>query len=232
MTEQQNGVAGEIVRAVPLQPMIETYAGEFAKVLPAHVGADRFQRWSLSMLRKALSPATTEAQQKQLEAWKRVMGSPAGQASVMQALMDCASLGLEPGRTYHLIPYGGEVTGVVDYKGEIELIHRAARTPVVAMLVREGDTFHMLGANIPPRHEPADGDWFGERGPVTGGYAYAELAPGIFSMVVTMSEQDFLHHRDKARSKNVWDEWPEPMRLKTLIHQLRKFVPWSTEVAR
>jgi hypothetical protein len=28
----------------------------------------------------------------------------------------------------------------------------------------------------------------------------------------------------------VWNEWPESMRLKTLVHQLRKWVPWSAEV--
>lgn len=216
----QNGTPGTEV-AVPLAPMIEQWGGEFGKVLPAHVGPERFQRWSVSLLRKAMTGA-------QADTWRKVLTTPAGQASVMQALMDCASLGLEPGRTYHLVPYGGEVTGITDYKGEIELIHRAARTPVVAMLVRKADTFAMLGANVPPRHEA---DWLSDdRGPVTGGYAYAELAPGIFSLVVVMTEGDFLHHRDKARSKAVWDEWPEAMRLKTLVHQLRKWVPWSAEV--
>ncbi len=219
MTEQQPGTAV----AVPLQPMIEQWGGEFAKILPAHVGPERFQRWSLSLLRKAMTG-------KQADTWRQVLQAPAGQASVMQALMDCASLGLEPGRTYHLVPYGGEVTGITDYKGEIELIYRAGRTPVVAMLVRKGDDFHMIGANVPPRH---DADWFAEpaaRGPVIGGYAYCELAPGVYSLVVTMTEADFEHHKSKARTKGVWDEWPEAMRLKTLIHTLRKFVPWSAEV--
>ncbi len=212
--------------AVPLQPMIEQWGGEFGKVLPRHVGPDRFQRWSLSLLRKAMSGA-------QAETWRKILQSPAGQASVMQALMDCASLGLEPGRTYHLVPYGDQVTGIIDYKGEIELIYRAGKTPVVAMLVRKGDTFLMRGANVPPLHEAAGDDWFAEpaaRGAIVGGYAYCEMAPGVYSLVVTMTEAEFERHKARARTKGVWDEWPEAMRLKTLIHQLRKFTPWSAEV--
>ncbi len=220
MTDQQQPSAAV---AIPLQPMIERSAEDFSRVLPAHVGPERFQRWSLSLLRKAMSG-------QQAQQWRTILTAPAGQASVMQALMDCASLGLEPGRTYHLIPFGTEVTGITDYKGEIELIYRAGRTPVVAQLVRKGDDFHMLGANVPPRH---DADWFDPgraTADIVGGYAYCEMGAGVYSLVVLMNEHDFEHHKAKARTKGVWDEWPEAMRLKTLVHQLRKFVPWSAEV--
>jgi recombination protein RecT len=191
--------------------MIES--ANFAAVLPEHIGAQKFTRWSVSLLRQPdmLEVAKTEA----------------GKLSIVSALLDCASLGLEPGRTYHLVKFGQQVTGIIDYKGEIELINRADRRAyVVAMLVREKDHFAMLGANTPPHH---DADWFGDRGEVTGGYAYVGSSGDRCSMVVLMSEADFLKHRNKARTKNVWDEWPEPMRLKTLVHQLRKFVPWSAE---
>ncbi len=221
-------VAGEVVKASPLDAMVTTYADQFARVLPAHVGGDRFERWCLGLLRKSVTPGATEQQQKTAEVWRKILNTPPGQTSVMQALMDCASLGLEPGRTYHLVPYGGEVTGVTDYKGEIELIHRANRfAVVVAQLVRRDDEFAMTGANVPPRH---DADWFADRGPIVGGYTFVQQAPDVYSMVVRMSEADFLHHRDKARTKTVWDEWPEAMRLKTLVHQVRKYVPWSVEV--
>ncbi len=218
MTEQQPGT--EV--AVPLQPMIEQWGGEFGKVLPAHVGAERFQRWSLSLLKQAMTG-------QQADTWRRVMGSPAGQASLMSAFLDCASLGLEPGRTYHLVPYGDQVTGIIDYKGEIQLIHNAnPDASVVGMLVRKADEFYLTGANIPPRH---DADWFNPeaRGPIVGGYAYVDYG-GRYSIVVRMAEADFLRHRDKARAKGIWDEHPEPMRVKTMFHQLRKTEPWSAEV--
>lgn len=201
--------------------LIEASAGEFAKVLPAHITPEKYTRWGLTVIRKGLTDG------KAGEAWGRVLASEAGRLSVLAALMDCASLGLEPGRTYHLVPFGDQVTGITDYKGEIELITRAnPRAAVVAGLVHAKDNFTMLGANIPPRHEA---DWFGDRGPVAGGYAYVQLAPDVYSMVVLMDEAEFLRHRDKARTKTVWDEWPEAMRCKTLVHELRKFVAWSAE---
>ncbi len=186
----------------------------FAQVLPAHIGAEKYTRWALTLLK---DPKMAE-----------VARTDAGRLSVMSALLDCASLGLEPGRTYHLVPFGGVVTGITDYKGEVELIWRAVQRPVIASLVYVGDEFQMTGANIPPFHEA---DWFAEsRSEVRGGYSYVDYGNGLYSQVVRMSEADFLKHRGKAKAKAVWDEWPESMRLKTLVHQLRKWVPWSAEI--
>jgi recombination protein RecT len=186
----------------------------WADVLPKHIGAARFQRWALTLMQK---PDLIE-----------VARTPAGQLSIVKAFLDCASLGLEPGRTYHLVPYKGVVQGITDYKGEIELIYNAIQKPVIASLVYSKDDFHMVGANVPPKHEA---DWFAEdgRGNIVGGYAYVEMGGGTYSMVVRMTEAEFLKHRAKAQIKAVWDEWPEAMRIKTLVHQLRKFVPWSRE---
>jgi len=188
-------------------------AQNFAAVLPKHIGADKFQRWALTLLKdpKMVQVAATDA----------------GRLSIMSALMDCASLGLEPGRTYHLVPYAGIITGMTDYKGEIELIYRAMRQPVIGALVRQADSYHPRGANTPPLHEYAP---FKDRGDIIGGYAYAQFGPDVYSLVMEMDEAEFLKRRDKARTKNVWDEWPREMRLKTLVHQLRKWVPWSVEI--
>jgi recombination protein RecT len=221
MSDDQT-VTGTVARQVPLQPLIEQYAPEFGKLLPAHVGQERYERWMVTYLRKALAG-------KQADTWQRVLTQPPGQLSVMHAFLDCASLGLEPGRTYHLVPFGGEVTGITDYKGEIQLITNARpHAVVVAQLVRGKDDFAMVGANVPPRHEA---DWFAvDRGPVVGGYAFVSYGAALFSLVIRMGEDEFLRHREKAKTKTVWDEWPESMRLKTLVHQLRKWVPWSPEV--
>lgn len=212
MSEAQTvGTAVAEVQAAPT--MIEQAQAAWAEVLPAQVGVARYRRWALNLLQR---PELVE-----------VARTPQGKLSIMTALLDCASLGLEPGRTYHLVPFKGTVHGITDYKGEIELIHNASpHASVVAQLVRQGDQFTMTGANIPPQH---DADWFGDRGPVIGGYAYMAYDLDRFSQVVRMSETDFLVHRAKAQTVKVWDEWPEAMRLKTLVHQLRKWVPWSAE---
>lgn len=213
MTAETVGQAVEQVTAAPKMITPDT----FAQVLPQHLGPEKFTRWALTLLRKPELAAVSQ--------------TDAGRLSIMTALLDCASLGLEPGRTYHLVPYKGQVTGIVDYKGEVQLIWNAVQRPVIASLVYSKDDFAMVGANIPPRHEA---DWFAEegRGNVTGGYAYVQFDHGLCSLVVRMSEADFLKHRAKAQTKNVWDEWPEAMRLKTLVHQLRKWVPWSAEVSK
>lgn len=214
MSEQQT-VSSAVAEVAAAPNMITQMTSEFAKVLPAHIGEDRFTRWALTLLKRDDLAA--------------VARTDAGRLSIMSALMDCASLGLEPGRTYHLVPFKGTVTGIVDYKGEVELIWRAVQRPVIASLVYAKDDFAIRGANVPPLHE---GDWFAAdgRGEVKGGYAYVDYGGQLYSMVVYMSEADFLKHRAKAQTKNVWDEWPEAMRLKTLVHQLRKWTPWSAEV--
>lgn len=234
MTEGQT--VAQAAQNASLPALIEASTAQFEKVLPSHLGAERYARWGLSVVRKALMGGTEQAERTR-QAWIKVMGSEAGRLSVIAALMDCASLGLEPGREYHLVPFGETVTGITDYKGEIRLISNAnPGWPVVAMLVRAKDSLHMVGANIPPVH---NADWFGQRGQVVGGYAYQQQGNGLCSAVVRMAEHpdpddptvdSFAHHKAKARSQAVWDEWPEAMRLKTLVHQLRKWVAWSPEI--
>lgn len=218
-------VTGEVARVESSNPalVLEAQAAEFGKILPAHIGQERFTRWALTVLR-----------QPELA---RAFAAPAGQLSVMSALMDCASLGLEPGREYHLVPFGGRekdgtprpvtVTGIIDFKGEVRLITNAQRCAVVAQLVRKADSFTLLGANMPPAHDTAD--WFADRGEVTGGYAYVDFGNQLYSLVVKMSEAEFLTHRALSKKQDLWDQWPEAYRLKTLVHQLRKWVSWSPE---
>ena len=221
-------VAGEVARVQAPAHLIEASLSEFAKLLPAQVTPDRFGRWALTVLKRGL------ADPRQAEAWARVLhpDNAAGLASVMSALMDAATLGLEPGREYHLVPFGSTVTGITDYKGEIKLITNARKCSVIAQLVCQQDEFAMTGANIPPHHEA---DWFNEdkRGEVIGGYAYVAYPQGEYSLVVRMSRLEFERHRAKSktgtRDDSPWVQWYEAMCLKTLVHQQRKWVPWSAE---
>src|SRR5277367_2490305 len=214
-------VSNAVARVQAPSQLIEASLTEFAKILPKSVEPERFGRWALTCLKNGLSNP------KQMEHWSRVLhpDNEAGRLSVMSALMDAAALGLEPGREYHLVPFGGTVAGITDYKGEVRLITNAEPCSVVAMLVHEKDQLRLTGANIPPGH---DADWFGERGPVTGGYCYIDYG-SRYSLVTRMSEADFLKHRAVAKIHTVWDAWPEAMRVKTLVHQVRKMVPWAVE---
>jgi len=215
-------VSNTVARVEAPAALIQASLTEFARVLPAGVPKEKFGQWALTMMSKALA----SPDDKQRLAWERVLGNGAGQASVAVALKECASLGLEPGREYHLVPFGLAVTGITDYKGEIRLITNHEPCSVIAMLVHQEDKLVMTGANIPPKH---DADWFGDRGPVIGGYSYVDYGGGRYSLVTRMSEAEFLKHREVAKTKLVWDTWGGPMRIKTLVHATRKMVPWSAE---
>jgi recombination protein RecT len=231
-TTMSESVGQEVARVSAPYALIEASKAEFGKLLPASIGPEKFARWGLTVLRNGLASPVPS----QRESWARVIDSEEGKLSLMTALMDCASLGLEPGRTYHLVPFrnkqgGAEVTGITDYKGEIELIGNAGGI-VIAELVREKDQFYWRGASTIPDHmfEPFDDD----RGDVIGGYAYL-INPGgsLASKVVHMSAAEFAKHaaasKTAGRDDSPWKLWRESMQLKTLVHELRKWVPWAVE---
>jgi recombination protein RecT len=196
--------------------LIKKYEGDFATVLPTHVRPETFVRLSQGLLRRN-DPLRKVAER--------------NPRSFMAALLDCARLGLEPGDTYHLVPFGDEVVGIPDYTGEIELIYRAgAVSSVKAEIVYERDTFIYRPDMERPEHEV---DWFSDRGAMKGVYAYAIMKDGATSRVVVLNEQQI--NKIKAVSKTAtrkdspWQQWPDRMWLKTAVHQLQKWVPTSAE---
>jgi recombination protein RecT len=202
--------------------LVRRYSGNFAEVLPSHIKPETFVRLALGLLARNPQLAAVANQ---------------NPGSYLTALLDAARLGLEPGDTYHLIPFGGRepaVVGVVDYKGEIELIYRAgAVSSVKAELVYTGDKFEFEPAMDKPIHEV---DWFGDRGQLVGVYAYANMRDGSTSKVIVLGQKHI--DRVKAVSRgsdkgdSPWQKWPESMWLKTAVHQLQKWVPTSAEYCR
>jgi recombinational DNA repair protein RecT len=226
MTEAPT-VAAEVARVNHARDIIAGSLADIAANLPPAIDADRFGAWSLRMLTRGLNDP------RQAEHWLRVLNpqNEAGRLSVVSALCDCAALGLEPGREYHLVPFGGTVTGITDYRGEIRLIGNYRPCSVIAMLVRKTDEVRLTGANIPPAHEA---DWFAdpaERGPVIGGYSYVDYGDGEYSLVTRMSAAEFEDHKRASKTSSgessPWNRWETAMQTKTLIHQTRKLVPWS-----
>jgi recombination protein RecT len=224
MTAQTVGNAVATRETTPAS-MIEEYRGDFAQVLPSHVKADQWVRVAVGLTRR---------NDKAGKALREAAATNPG--SFMAALLDCARLGLEPGDTYHLVPFGGEVTGIVDYTGEIELIYRAgAVSSVKAEIVYSKDRFEYRPDMDRPVHEI---DWFAAdgRGDMIGVYAYAVMADGATSKVVVMSkaavEKVKAVSKTAHRSDSPWKQWPDRMWLKTAVHQLKKWVPTSAEYRR
>jgi recombination protein RecT len=209
------------------ESMIEQYRGSFAMVLPSHVKPDAWVRLSQGLLRRNKSLASA---------------AKANPGSFLSALLDCARLGLEPGDTYHLVPFGNEVTGIVDWTGEVELIYRAgAVSSVKAEIVYANDVFVWEpGVMDRPKHtppvDPATGNpnWFtADRGDMVGVYAYAVMKDGSTSRVVVYDRKQI--NRLKALAKGTtrkdspWSLWEDRMWLKSSVKALAKWVPSSAE---
>jgi len=200
--------------------MIQQYRQDFITVLPSHVKGDTWVRLAQGVLRrdKALARIATQ-----------------NPGSLMQALLECARLGHEPGtEAFYLIPMGGEIEGWEGYRGVVERMYRAgAVVAVKAEVVKANDRFHYQPHMARPDHEV---DWFTDRGPILGAYAYAEMRDGGTSKVVVIGQQYIAKVRgmskgsDKATSP--WVKWEDAMVLKTVIHRLEPFVPTSAEYLR
>lgn len=197
----------------------------FATIVPSHIDASAFVALALANLRK--NPKLADAATRNPQAF-------------MACLSECARLGLVPGDTFHCVPFENrrngtvDITGIVDYKGEIELMYRAgAVASVKAEIVYSRDRFRFTTDMDKPEHAP---DWFGDRGELIGAYAYAVMKDGATSKVVVYSKAqiDEVRAVSKTQGKpdSPWEAWYDRMALKTVLHRLDHFVPTSAEYRR
>ena len=214
--------------------LIEQYKPELAVVAASHIKVDTFARLAVGVLRQ--NEKLTAAAQ----------NNP---GSLMSALMTAARLGLEPGtEQFYLRPIKRkgqlEVQGIVGYQGIVELIYNAgAASSVVVEVVRANDLFAWtpgaLDDQRPPRWPGAmkqpfhKVDWFGNRGPLVGAYAYAVMQGGAISKVVVLNSDHIARAKAKSDGADTeyspWRTDEEAMWLKTAARRLGKWVPTSAE---
>lgn len=190
------------------------FALEVAKALPRQVSAERFQRVVLTAINKTPELANCDI------------------PSVLQAVMDCASLGLEmntPLGMAYVIPFGRKAQLIVGYRGLQELAYRSGKVRTIyAELVYENDEFDVeLGLHRTLKHKPAKGD----RGEVIHGYAVAHVDgcdPTFICM--TAGEIDKIRKRSRSSNNGPWvTDWAE-MAKKTCIRRLAKSLPMTPEI--
>lgn len=226
----------------------------FDTVAPAHLDAGQFVNLCLSQVRRGsveLKKACIAAPWSFMEAASECarLGLVPGETYHFVAFFN--------GKEKH-----HEIVGIVDYKGEIDQIYRAGGVRAVHFeVVRARDTFiwrpnqmplphHIIHAPEPDpelagklepevlkamkQQEGLAGD--AERGPLTGVYAYAEMADGGFSQPVVMSASTVKKHRDVSKTDKFWGPpwpnegpWTPDMWLKTAVHKLFDRVPHSAE---
>lgn len=225
--EQRSGNTVAVVTPDAIKGVLKTvfeYRGTFARLLPAHLDADTYLGIAASALWR---------HEKLAEA------AIANPESLVVALRDCARLGHQPGTdqyalTVRKINKRPGVLGIEQYQGVIERMYRAGAVQAVhAEVVCRGERFDRRDP-APPYHHVVS--WL-DRDPLVenlaGVYAYAILEGGTCSRVVSMGRNEIMRHRDAAATTDIWDgPFGKSMWLKTVAHELEKWVPTSAEYRR
>ncbi len=111
------------------------------------------------------------------------------------------------------------------YRGLMRLARSSGQVASMdAAIVYENDVeFEILRGTEPViRHVPTLDD---DQGSVKGAYAFARLTSGEL-VVRYWPVAKLLRHRDRfAKDSKFWSEHPEPMMMKTVIHDLMKYLP-------
>lgn len=205
------------VRDTGPEAIVRQHRDDLTLVLPTHIKGETWMRLATGALRRD-------------ENLRRVAERNVG--SLMNALLECARLGHEPGtEAFYLVPFGNEVQGIEGYRGIVERIYRAGAVKAVkAEVVYANDHFEYNPGMDRPEHKP---DYFGDRGAIVGAYAYGVFQDGSTSKVVVINRAyiDKVKKESKGsdRSSSPWVKWEEGMVLKTVARRLEPWVPTAVE---
>lgn len=195
---------------------------EIAKALSDPEKAERFARIAMTTLRKSQQLMRCDP------------------ASIMSALMHCASFDMEPDARglVWLVPYKSECQFQLGYKGMIELALRSGMVKsifaeVVYRAEAEAGLFHFQGGTR--RSITHDRDILRpelRQGEIIAAYAVAEMSNG--TVVSELIDRAYIDKRKNASqgaksSYSPWTQWEEEMIKKTAIKALCKTLPQSVE---
>lgn len=203
------------------------------EALPSHLDPKAFQRHALTLVKQ--NPKLIECEA----------------VSVAQSIVRGAALGLDPdpalGQMW-LVPrrvnlynpatrrkeWTQVATFQVGYRGLYELAMRSGSLARIEVAeVREGDTFEAVrGTGGRLVHEA---DWFADRGPIRGWYAYAERTDGAgtwatMSLAQVQAHRDLYAPKDDGQVYGPWADHFEEMAAKTVFIRLARWLPKSVEV--
>lgn len=197
----------------PIYKMLAQYKGAIASVLPKHLTPEK-------MLRLAYTAIHRTPKLKQC--------TP---VSLINGIIEISSLGLELGRTAHLIPFGREAQVIVDYKGMIDLAHRSDKVATIVLKpVYEKEVFEVVeGTERYIKHIPVLKD----RGELVAAYAIITFKDGSFDFeVVGPDDIEIIKKRSPGAKKadSPWNTEDEPtMWCKSAMRKVAKRTPQSPE---
>lgn len=212
ITQAVNNAPAEVTPEQSLAHLIQQQQKAIARALPRGMSEERFARILVTTVKQ--TPGLLKCDP----------------ISFLGAAMTAAQLGLEPGPLgeAYLVPYGRSCTFIPGAPGLVKLaVQSGLVRSVRARTVFEGDEFeYEYGLNERLVHRPAHG----EPGRPVFHYAVAEFISGGAEFVV-MSQAAIDQHRKKfAKSDKAWAEHPEAMARKTVVKQLMKLIPKSSEM--
>ena len=221
MSEQTTAL---VKKAKSFADHLEKLMPAIKAVLPKHLPPDRF----IKILRVASSqtPLIYDCE-----------GS-----TINECIMVLAELGLDVSKARQhaaLIPYRNKRKGIIElqvqvmYKGLIDIALRDGRiVSIEAHVVHKNDIFKCrFGSEPVLEHEPR---WEGDPGDTIAAYAVARLAGGTTQWeVMTRAELDKVQKCSQdTRPDSAWKNWPDPMRCKSVIKRLCKYLPTSPALAQ
>lgn len=205
-----------------VQERVSKMGGQLKSVLPSHIDIAKFQRVAMTAI--AMDPALLKADRQ----------------SLYQSLTKAAMDGLLPDkREGALVIYKTKVK--ID--GRDEWIEAVQWMPMVAGILKkvrqsgevasisahavyENDEFdYLLGDNEQIHHKPTHG----QPGKIKGAYCIVALKDG-FKVRDYMPWWRIEKAKAVAKTKFVWDAWPDEMAIKTVIKHIAKVLPQSTDI--
>lgn len=222
---QQNGGAGG---EVSIEAKIRSMETQFQLAMPKGVEAAQLVRDAITVVRQNPKLAQCEP------------------TSLLGSLMTCAQLGLRPGigalgHAYILPFWSGknrrfEAQFILGYQGMVELAQRSGKiASISARIVYANDTFDVdYGLEEKLIHKPV---LFGAKGDSIGYYAVVKFTTGGHTFIFA-NKSEIEEHRDKfatAKTKEgrifgPWVDHFDAMAQKTVLRELFKFMPKSTEI--
>jgi recombination protein RecT len=186
--------------------VLQTAMADIKDTIPTYLSPERLTKVFLSQCRK--NPKLLECDA----------------VSLVKAFTDAGEIGLEPdGINAHLIPYGKEVTYMVDYKGMIRLARLSGEiADMTANVVYTGDKFsHEYGSNKHLSHIKCMKK---DRGKRMCAYSYVKYKDGSEDFRV-LTEDEIMHAKQSSKTAKIWNSDPDPMWAKTAVRQHSKFLP-------
>lgn len=214
-------------QAKNVQDWVNQLGPELERALPQHVKVDKLQRAWLTEIRR--TPKLLECTR----------------ASLQNALMLSAQLGLLPGPMGHCYPVPfknnakncTEVQFIIGYKGMINLSRRSGDLLTIrAMMVYSNDLFSLeYGNDIKMKHVPwylRDDKTFTEGGQRRGAYMVATFKDGGYHIGYLSIPQIEANHRARSKAKNSgpWVTDYDDMCCKSVIRDNFKWLPYDTEL--